>query len=101
MMAGEARSAGTRRGASDQHSHRGNASEVSRVHFEAQRPPTPIEVFLARCQALATLCRYGAAELQESVDRIWDFAQTSGLVDDLGVDWCQKQMAVFFQDAPR
>lgn len=101
MMAGEARSAGTRRGTSDQHSHRGNASEVSRVHLEGQRPPTPLEVFLERCKALALLCRYGGANLIESVDRLQEYAEASGLVEDLGVDWVQAQMAVFFKDVPR
>lgn len=96
MPSSEARSTGTSEGHPIRNVPEGNSAPIT-----PQRPPTPIEVFLARCEALATLTRYRYADLIESVDRLQEYAVASGLVAELGQDWVQHQMAVFFKDVPR
>jgi hypothetical protein len=49
----------------------------------------PMIVFLARCEARASLTAAGLYTLQESVDTLWAAAEYDGLVDKFGADAVQ------------
>jgi len=56
----------------------------------------PLEVFVARAEARACLCREGDLDLHEAVDGLQDAAVQTGLVDALGQDAVQAIMATAF-----
>jgi hypothetical protein len=58
--------------------------------------PDPLTVFLARCEARASLCAAGLHELQESVDVLWAAAERDGLVDKFGADAVQWHLSEAF-----
>jgi hypothetical protein len=52
-----------------------------------------VEVFIARADARACLCREGDLDLHEAVDALQDAAERTGLVDTLGQDAVQDIVA--------
>jgi hypothetical protein len=64
--------------------------------------PSAHDVFVARCEARALLCKVGEIELLDAVDGLQQAASAYGLVAELGQDAVQKIMATAFaiMDAP-
>jgi hypothetical protein len=65
-------------------------------HHESAKPAPPLEVFIWRCQARASLVASNMMELQSAVDGLQLAAERTGLVDELGQDGVQKIMADAF-----
>jgi hypothetical protein len=57
----------------------------------------PVEVFTARCEALAHLVKTGDLDLQSAVDVLQDAAERTGLMTLIGQDAVQAMMAYAFQ----
>ena len=61
--------------------------------------PSPLEVLLARAEAVATLLsNHFLADKATAVDGLWRFAEQTGLVDELGVDHVQHLLAEAFRE---
>ena len=56
----------------------------------------PLAVFVARCEARASLVANNMMDLQDAVDGLQLAAERTGLVDELGQDAVQKIMATAF-----
>jgi hypothetical protein len=56
----------------------------------------PVEVFRARCEALARLYACGEIDLHSAVDVLQDAAVKSGLIEMIGQDAVQAMMAEAF-----
>jgi hypothetical protein len=60
-------------------------------------PPSALEVFKARADAVATLiANHFLADKQSAVDGLWRYAEGAGLVAYLGVDAVQALLAEAF-----
>jgi len=83
------------------------------MNVPARKPPVveqeiradPVEVFVARAQARATLWAAGEISLHAAVDELWADAVRDGLVAKLGADEVQRLLADAFaperDDLPR
>ncbi len=61
--------------------------------------PSPLEVFKARAEAIATLISNNfLADKQSAVDGLWRYAEGAGLIADLGVDAVQALLAEAFRE---
>jgi hypothetical protein len=61
-------------------------------------PPAPLDVFTARAEAIATLLRnHFLGDKTTAVDGLWRYAESSGLVAELGVDRIQALLAEAFR----
>jgi hypothetical protein len=61
--------------------------------------PSPLEVFKARAEAVATLIsNHFLADKASAVDGLWRYAEGAGLVADLGVDAVQALLAEAFRE---
>jgi hypothetical protein len=59
--------------------------------------PSPLEVFKARGDAVATLlANHFLADKRSAVDGLWRYAEGAGLVAELGVDRVQQILAEAF-----
>jgi hypothetical protein len=69
-----------------------------RLPLSGKKLADPVEVYCARCLAIAHLWVSGAyPDLTECVDRLWDAAVRTGVVDQLGVDAAQEILAAAFR----
>jgi hypothetical protein len=57
-----------------------------------------LDVFRARCEALAQLVREGRAEFLDAVDALQNMAVAYGLVADIGQDRVQAAIAAAFTE---
>jgi hypothetical protein len=73
---------------------------INQTAFEFKLgPPSALEVFKARAWAVAKLlANHMLADKQSSIDGLWRFAQSSGLVSELGVDAVQALLAEAFRE---
>lgn len=55
--------------------------------------PAPFETFRLMCWANSYLVSCGHKSLSEAADRLQDFAEANGVVDELGQDCVQEVMA--------
>jgi hypothetical protein len=55
--------------------------------------PSPLEVFALRCWARAFLYACGELSLQDAVDALQEYAETSPLIQEIGQDAVQAIMA--------
>jgi hypothetical protein len=61
-------------------------------------PPSPLEVFTARADAVVTLLANSIlADKASAVDGLWRYAEGAGLVAELGVDRVQQILAEAFR----
>jgi hypothetical protein len=58
--------------------------------------PSPLEVFVLRCWARASLFACGEISLQDAVDELQGYAETSPLILEIGQDAVQAIMASEF-----
>jgi hypothetical protein len=69
-------------------------NSVDALTVDADTRPAPIDVFHLRAWARAYLYFIGEfADLPEAVDPLWDYAEQSGLVDQIGVAAAQDILA--------
>ena len=59
--------------------------------------PSTIDVFVARCEALAMLVAHGQEDLANAVDRLQAAAVRTGVIDEFGQDTIQAIMAKAFE----
>jgi NADH:ubiquinone oxidoreductase subunit B-like Fe-S oxidoreductase len=71
-----------------------SAARTFDQHHNAK--PDPLDVFLARCEARASLVAHGLHDLQDSVDTLQQAAVEQGLVKQYGQDEIQWLMSEAF-----
>jgi hypothetical protein len=74
--------------------------QIAQTAFEFKtNAPSPLEVFKARADAIATLlANHFLADQQSAVDGLWRYAKGSGLIADIGVDAVQSLLAEAFRE---
>jgi hypothetical protein len=72
-----------------------NAARKIDQHRRSAKPD-PLVIFLARCEARATLVANGLHTLQDSVDTLQEAAEAQGLVAQYGQDTIQQILSESF-----
>jgi hypothetical protein len=60
-------------------------------------PPTPVEMFTARCHARAHLYSIGELDLRDAVDALQEHAERHSLVNQIGQDAVQQVISEAFR----
>jgi NADH:ubiquinone oxidoreductase subunit B-like Fe-S oxidoreductase len=71
-------------------------SAARRIDHHQSAKPAPIDIFLARCEARASLVAHGYLDLQSAVDGMQEAAEAQGLVAQYGHDQIQQILGEAF-----